>query len=218
MNVDYIQHTGSDLSVVNAARVSFDVESEMEQNDLFGPPELAEKDARLISYLARHEHTSPFNHTFITLRVKAPLFVARQLVKHKFMPWNEISRRYVDSVPEFYWGDLRQAADNVKQGSGGYVGDKQQELTMHEFQRVAEGAINAYLNALDDGICAEQARMILPQNMYTEWYWSGTLGAWADMYKLRIDAHSQKETQEVAAMCGDIIAPLFPVAWKSLVT
>ena len=92
MKVDYIQHCGTDLSVVNAARVSFNKESKI----------IDDKDIKLIKYLANHKHTSPFNHAFLTVRVKAPIFVARQLVKHKFMPWNEVSRRYVDSNPEFY--------------------------------------------------------------------------------------------------------------------
>ena len=108
MNVTYIQHCGSDLSVVNAARVSFDKES-----DFVSDNQLADKDQKLIKYLSDHEHTSPFNHAFLTVRVKAPIFVARQLVKHKFMPWNEISRRYVDSPPEFYNpSPLRQRAED----------------------------------------------------------------------------------------------------------
>ena len=120
MKVDYIQHCGSDLAVVNAARVSFDKESDYAFEHPYYPADsnLWEKDKKLISYLAKHEHFSPFNHTFITVRVKAPIFVARQLVKHEYMPFNEISRRYVSSKPEFYYPDeWRKADTNVKQGS-----------------------------------------------------------------------------------------------------
>lgn len=219
MEVSYIQHVGSDLAVVNAARVSFNKESKLEDDN----ERVGEKDSKLIKYLAKHNHTSPFNHSFITLRVKAPLFVARQLVKHKFMPWNEVSRRYVSDEPEFYVPRVwRKSAANVKQGSSD---EEVVNLRLQGFkeQSIPDG-VGKYLNyslglyddMLEAGVCPEQARMVLPQSMYTEWYWSGTLGAWADMYNLRIDAHAQKETQEIAKMCGDIIAPKFPVAWEAL--
>lgn len=206
IEVTLLDSCGSDLSVVNAARVSFEKVSE----------ELVEKDAKLISYLARHKHTSPFNHCFASFRVKAPIFVARQLVKHKFLPWNEVSRRYVNSEPEFFVPEFwREKADNVKQGSS--------DMEVSEPWKVAGWASNAtnsalfaYNAMLEEGVCPEQARMVLPQNTMTEWIWSGTLGAWADMCRLRLDPHAQKETREVAEKISLRMADQFPVSWDAL--
>lgn len=128
------------------------------------------------------------------------------------MPWNEVSRRYVDGDPEFYWPDhWRKRPDkSVKQGSGEELQlDWEPEFYMHD-------ALRTYDKLLESGVAPEMARMVLPQNMYTEWYWSGTLGAWAKMYKLRIDSHAQKETQEIARQAGEIISPLFSYSWKAL--
>lgn len=233
MEVDYIQHCGSDLTIVNAARVSFDKESKWEtvpqqQGERFWL--LSDKDKKLVHYLADHEHTSPFNHAFITMRVKAPIFVARQLVKHKFMPWNEISRRYVDSEPEFYEPEVwRYKTEDKKQGSSDkgasnialemhYVHHDPQSVngSMRSPKDAREDALIEYRYLIDElDICPEQARMVLPQSMYTEWYWSGTLGAWLDMLKLRLKPDTQQETREVAQMCADIIKPLFPVAYEA---
>lgn len=208
ISVEYIQHCGSDLSVVNAARVSFNKESK----------EFVSKDEGLINYLAKHKHFSPFNHSFITLRIKAPIFVARQLVKHKFMPWNEVSRRYVDDEPEFFFPDYwRKKADNVKQGSS----EESVELTDMWYNSAKVGSENSlawYKSAIDEGICAEQARMMLPQNMMVEWFWSGTLGAYCDMLRLRLDPHTQKESRIVAEKIRGIIEPLFPVSVKALLS
>lgn len=238
MKVDYVNHMGTDLSVVNSARVSFDKESQWENEDemwispfvgevrveMIDPtvtPILSEDDAKLIRFLAKHEHFSPFNHTYITVRVKAPLFVARQLVKHEYMPWNEVSRRYVSSEPEFYIPmGFRKAADNVKQGSSEELIDvaryDRDDGYENWYEESVSISLEAYKEMINMGVCPEQARMVLPQSMYTEWYWSGTLKAFAKMYNLRIDSHSQKETQEIAQQVGEIIAPLFPVAWKAL--
>jgi len=206
MKVDYIQHCGSDLSVVNAARVSFDKES-----DFISDNQLADKDKKLIKYLSDHDHTSPFNHAFLTVRVKAPIFVARQLVKHKFMPWNEISRRYVDSPPEFYNpSPLRQRAEDKKQGSSS-------DTVEYSLNPAYQYAYQCYTNMLADGVCPEQARMVLPQSMYTSYYVTGSLSAFARAYKLRIDKHAQKEIQELAESWNNIIKDLFPVSWKALI-
>jgi thymidylate synthase (FAD) len=204
-SVELIDHSGSDLSVVNAARVSFHKES----------LEFTDKDTKLITYLAKHKHYSPFNHCFMSFRVKAPIFVARQLVKHKFLPWNEVSRRYVDEEPEFYFPEYwRKKADNVKQGSSG----EDSGWTPKCFDRLTatEFCLEEYRDALCSGVCAEQARMILPQNMMTEWIWSGTLGAFAAMCKLRLDQHTQQETREVAQMISNEAVKLYPVSWKAL--
>jgi thymidylate synthase (FAD) len=223
MHVEYIRHCGNDLAVVNAARVSFDKESELEEvfkqvdiNTLGKVQLLKLKDVKLINYLASNKHFSPFNHTFITLRVKAPIFVARQLQKHEYMPWNEVSRRYVDSEPEFYKPVWRKRADNVKQGSGEEFSEKEQHW-INGGEDHNEMSLNYYQWLLDEGVAPELARIILPQSMYTEWYWSGTLKAWAKMYNLRIDPHAQWESRQIAGMCGEVISPLFPVSWKALI-
>lgn len=220
IQVTLIDHMGSDLSVVNAARVSFHKESEFERNEnSYG--HLNVKDEKLVNYLAKHKHTSPFNHAFITMRVKAPIFVARQLVKHKFMPWNEVSRRYVDEEPEFYVPHaFRKKADNVKQGSSETefipeslwsFKDAQEDVIEHSYE-----SVKLYNHLLENEVCAEQARMVLPQNMMTEWIWSGTLGAWCDMLRLRLDPHTQYESRIVAQKAREIIEPLFPVSVKAL--
>ena len=174
----YMDHMGDDLSVVNAARVSFGKISQWPTNDWSYYDEdegvevwdtdktLSERDTKLIKYLANHGHISPFGHAFVSLHVKAPIFVARQLVKHKFLRWNEISRRYVDDEPEFYVPDVwRGRAENVKQGSTGEV--KVPYLVPHEFNRSAR---YEYETLLEAGVCPEQARMVLPQSTMTEWY------------------------------------------------
>ena len=205
----YIDHMGSDLSVVNAARVSFGKKSKW--GGLPMERILNEKDAKLIRYLAKHNHKSPFNHTFVTFHVKAPVFVARQLVKHEYMPWNEISRRYVDDPPDFfkpnYW---RGRAENVKQGSSGEV--RSNANVAYQYAKI-EGL---YKQLLDEGVCPEQARMILPQSMMTEWYWSGTLFAFAKMCGLRLKPDTQAETRVVAEKIEDVMMKLFPVSWEAL--
>lgn len=213
ISVTLIDSCGTDLSVVNAARVSFDKESSYEESRDGLSWELPEKDAKLISYLARHQHTSPFNHAFASFRVKAPIFVARQLVKHKFLPWNEVSRRYVDSEPEFFIPAVwRKKADNVKQGSS----DEPVAMTMDIGRASTAATLETYKYLLKLGVCPEQARMVLPQNTMTEWIWSGTLGAWADMCRLRLDPHAQYETRIVAEQVAKHMQSKFPVAWTAL--
>ena len=202
IDVTYINHMGSDLTVVNAARVSFG-----KSQDSFDD----EKDSRLIRYLARHRHTSPFGHCFASFHVRAPVFVARQLVKHKFLRWNEISRRYVDEEPEFYVPDTwRGRSADKKQGSEGQV------KSNFGIEYYNEKAWQAYDQLLNEGVCPEQARMVLPQSMMTEWYWSGSLDALADMCHLRCKPDTQAETREVAELVEDQMMNLFPVSWEAL--
>ena len=208
----YIDHMGSDLSVVNAARVSFGKNSEWMPRIHYGEElVLKPKDARLIRYLAKHNHKSPFNHTFATFHVKAPVFVARQLVKHEYMPWNEISRRYVDSEPEFYVPEVwRGRSEDKKQGSEGEV---KTNANVPYFNTTLLGV---YIQLLDEGVAPEQARMVLPQSMMTEWYWSGTLFAFAKMCGLRLKEDTQAETRIVAEKIEDVMIKLFPVSWEAL--
>ena len=206
----YIDHMGTDLTVANAARVSFGKSSEMEENT-WGPPSLKTKDAKLISYLAKHKHMSPFGHCFASFHVKAPVFVARQLVKHKFLRWNEISRRYVDDEPEFYEPKFwRGRSLDKKQGSEGHmIVMLDQELQWHR-------QLTTYKKLLADGVAPEMARMVLPQSMMTEWYWSGSLDAFADMCNLRCKPDTQAETRLVADIISGKMIHLFPVSWEAL--
>ena len=206
----YIDHMGNDLTVANAARVSFGKTSEME-DDAWGPPKLKAKDAKLIRYLAKHKHISPFGHCFASFHVKAPIFVARQLVKHKFLRWNEISRRYVDDEPEFYVPDVwRGRSADKKQGSEGVVNLELPLLAAHVT------AVEQYEELLDAGVAPEQARMVLPQSTMTEWYWSGSLDAFADMCRLRCKSDTQLETRMVANGISNKMLELFPVSWWEL--
>jgi thymidylate synthase (FAD) len=207
----YIDHMGSDLSVVNAARVSFGKKSHWEFDSLESG--LLEKDAKLIKYLAKHKHLSPFGHAFASFHVKAPIFVARQLVKHKFLRWNEISRRYVDDEPEFYQPDVwRGRSEDKKQGSEGAV-----DVTHFMLQDAYEAAYYGYKELVhNDLVAPEQARMVLPQSTMTEWYWSGSLDAFASMCKLRCASDTQYESRIVADQISDVMRDLFPVSWDAL--
>jgi thymidylate synthase (FAD) len=218
ISVTLLDHSGSDLSVVNAARVSFAKESAYEESgDLYVGDislKLAEKDEKLIAYLAKHRHKSPFNHAFMSFRVKAPIFVARQLVKHEYLPWNEVSRRYVTDEPEFYFPEYwRKAADNVKQGSS----EEAVEFDLFDPKSSTLCALLDYQEMIREGVCPEQARMVLPQNMMTEWIWSGTLYAFAKMCVLRLDSHTQKETRQVAEAIDKEAEVLYPTSWHQLV-
>jgi thymidylate synthase (FAD) len=206
----YIDHMGNDLTVANAARVSFGKTSEME-DDPWGPPRLKAKDDKLIRYLAKHKHISPFGHCFASFHVKAPIFVARQLVKHKFLRWNEISRRYVDDEPEFYVPDTwRGRSADKKQGSDGVSHPPLWlDSTMNQ-------VLDLYDQMIHDGVAPEQARMVLPQSTMTEWYWSGSLDAFADMCRLRCASDTQYETRLVADNINEKMATLFPVSWDAL--
>jgi thymidylate synthase (FAD) len=209
----YIDHMGSDLSVVNAARVSFGKKSSMYENR-FGVWHLEERDVKLIKYLAKHKHTSPFGHAFASFHVKAPIFVARQLVKHKFLRWNEISRRYVDDEPEFYVPEVwRGRSADKKQGSSGVV-----DLDGYDDWTYNQSCLAMYNDLLADGVAPEQARMVLPQSTMTEFYWSGSLDAFAAMCNLRLKEDTQYESRLVAQQISEKMSELFPVSWASLVT
>lgn len=227
IQVTYLNHMGSDLDVVNAARVSFAKESDWVRSVLLpGSYNLSEADQKLIKYLADHEHWSPFAHCSVSFRVKAPIFVARQLVKHTVgFAWNEVSRRYVDDEPEFYFPEVwRKRSESAKQGSSEEEVDLAPIESMFNEdgnclffpKEVTISCLETYEALLDMGVCPEQARMILPQNTMTEWVWTGSLYAWARMCHLRLDSHTQKETQEVAKLINDKLSSLYPVSWKAL--
>jgi thymidylate synthase (FAD) len=217
-----MDHMGSDLTVVNAARVSFgkeshavawadyDYENKARCGDLIAI--LDPKDQKLIRYLAKHNHISPFGHCFASFHVKAPVFVARQLVKHSFLRWNEVSRRYVDDEPEFYTPDVwRGRSADKKQGSEGVV---ESNANMLYYNTMSLGLYN---QLLDEGVAPEMARMTLPQSTMTEWWWSGSLDAFARMCNLRLPSDTQYETRVVAEQVSKVLGDLFPVSWASLV-
>jgi thymidylate synthase (FAD) len=222
---------GSDLTVANAARVSFDKESEWNINEyeeqylensrtVIRQPifSLKEGDKKLINFLARENHWTPFGHCSLQFRIKAPIFVARQLGKHQIgLTWNEVSRRYVDSEPEFYFPEKwRKKNPDKKQGS---YDDEFVDLKFAEEcqpKAVVNMCRELYHAMIDMEVCAEQARMILPQNMYTEWYWSGTLFAFARVCRLRLKKDTQKETRDIADQINNLTEKHFPISWKAL--
>jgi thymidylate synthase (FAD) len=201
MEVELIDKMGSDLTVVNAARVSFGKNKEM----------FEASDEKLISFLAKHNHWSPFAHCSVQFRIKAPIFVARQLVKHQVgLSWNEISRRYVDYEPEYYIPTLfRKRAKDKKQGSSN-------ETIEYDIADTIKNANTTYNDMLDKGIAPELARMVLPQNMMTEWYWTGSLYAFARVCELRCAEDTQEETRIIANSIDVFCNEEFPYSWKYL--
>ena len=210
MKVTLVDSMGSDLSVVNAARVSFGKTH----------TELTEGDKKLIRYLAKHGHWTPFGHATLSFHVEAPIFVARQLVKHQVgLVWNEVSRRYVDYEPEYWMPEVwRGKPTDKKQGS--------REETIEWLDREvrvgtavrqsSEASAVLYRNMLDVGVAPEQARMVLPQNTYTEWYWTGSLYAFARVCNLRCQPDAQLETQEVCEEINSLSQEKFTVSWEAL--
>jgi thymidylate synthase (FAD) len=221
MKAELIDSMGSDLSVVNAARVSFDKESEWDVDydcgSIVGRNVLHENDAELISYLAKHDHWTPFAHTSISLRMQAPVPIRTQCFKHKQgLVENEESRRYISGKPTVYTPKTFRSAptNGAKQGSGGAhpkSGDWR-----YAYRNWTERSVALYEEMIADGVCPEQARFVLPQGCEVQWIWTGNLYAFANFYLKRTDPHAQKEIQDLARMVGDIIEPLFPVSWKAL--
>ena len=219
MEVEYKDHMGNDLSVANAARVSFGKQTKSLEiypttidGNLVTIPFTNVKDRHLIEYLAKHDHWTPFAHTSITFYIKSPIFIARQLGKHQVgLVWNEISRRYVSSEPEFYLPqEWRLAAKDKKQGS------LDETIEYDDAIQVQEIALQHYQSMLEKGIAPEQARMVLPQSTYTEWYWTGSLYAFARVCKLRLQPDAQKETRYIAQLISDRCDQLFPISWAVL--
>lgn len=215
MKAVLIDTMGDDMRVCDAARTSFHKTSK-EYTE--------EQNHKLIQYLAEHKHYSPFGHCFASFHVKAPIFVARQLVKHKFLRWNEVSRRYVDDEPDFFepfaW---RRKSKDKKQGSEGvhtmeYSTELDKGISLREWKyTLEEDALQLYNVMIEQGVAPEQARMILPQSTNTEWYWSGSLDAFADMCKLRLKKDTQEETRHIANQISTQMQSKFPVSWKALI-
>ena len=207
MKVEHIDHMGNDDSVVNAARVSFAKQADQYTED---------QNARLIKYLARHNHWTPFAHAFVTLRFKAPIAIHAQCVKHQIgFAMNTVSRRYVSDKPELFIPDFRLAPEgSVKQGSGEVHPDNAHWQVNYE--DLMNKAVDLYLMMIDGDVAPEQARFVLPQGVMTEWVWSGSLQAWARFYTQRIDPHAQQEIQYLAREVDKIVGALYPVAWDAL--
>jgi thymidylate synthase (FAD) len=231
--VEYVSHMGDDLTVVNAARVSFAKESEWVYEESGDPPygnaikpyakKLSDRDRKLIDYLAKHNHWTPFAHPQITFRVKAPIFIRTQLFKHKVgIVENEISRRYVTADPQFYTPFWRAApTDGAKQGSSGFLFDNEKgeqdaiqlDNKYHEF---IEQSTTLYKKLIDMGVAPEQARGVLPQSAYTEWWWTGSLSAFSRVCRLRSEEGAQWEVREYAGAFSTILNDLYPYCWKKL--
>jgi thymidylate synthase (FAD) len=213
IKVEFIDKMGSDISVVNAARVSFNKKSDFNEDGSF-----KEGDEKLIAFLARENHWTPFGHASLSFHIKAPIFVARQLVKHTVgLVWNEVSRRYVDSEPEIFYPDnWRKKNEDKKQGSHE---DQFVDVSFGDDCSIyasCQIAAATYKSLLASGVCAEQARMVLPQSTMTEWYWSGSLHAFARVCNLRCKKDTQKETRDVANQIDEIAKEHFPISWRYL--
>jgi thymidylate synthase (FAD) len=235
MKAEYIDHLGTDLTVVNSARVSMNKESDWEYDllvcgdgaDSFSK-ELSTKDTKLVKYLATYNHWTPFSHVMVTMRETVPIFIARQRFKHMVgFTYNEVSRRYVDDDPEFYYPEeWRSRPDgSVKQGSGDDIVETMilkndvewwSDGVDNLYQQHCRSSLELYNSMIDANIAPEQARMVLPQSMYTSYYVTGSLAAWARAYKQRIDPHAQKEIRDLAIQWNNIIEPLYPVCWSAL--
>jgi thymidylate synthase (FAD) len=218
-HVLYVDHMGSDLSVVKAAKVSFSNDQGIQEfltNEAVVGTNMKSHEG-LINYLAKHGHWTPFGHTSITLRMKAPLPIRTQCFKHKqgFVE-NEESRRYISSKPEYFLPTFRKAVEKKKQGSGEDFTSGAMLCEQEIYKRHMEHCIHMYEAALAADICEEQARFYLPQGMMVNWYWTGSLAAFARFYALRIDSHAQKEIQELAQEVSNIIKVLYPVSWTAL--
>lgn len=207
--IELLDHMGDDLAVVNAARVSMHKESLT----------LCDNDEKLIRYLAKHKHWTPFAQVQFKFRISMPIFVARQYFRHQVgLLRNETSRRYVDNPPEFWNpnGAWRGRAEHVKQGSGGLLDDMDQLLAQADYNIVMNQATISYKNMIERGVCPEQARAVLPQSMMTEFIETGSLAAYARIYGLRTDPHAQKEIQDYALVIGEHIEKIVPVSWAAL--
>lgn len=205
-NVELLETFGSDLTVVNAARVSLGKHVD----------EFTEKDAKLIKYLADHEHTSPFFHPQARFRLKMPIWMAREWFRHTIgFARNEVSRRYVDDEPSFHIPIFRSRAPNKKQGSKDDIHVHSEEFQEH-LQVQCGNALAAYNVMLTHGIAPEQARMVLPQNMMTEFIETGSLAAYARLCHLRMGPDAQKEIQEVAHDVSECLRTAFPHSWSTL--
>jgi thymidylate synthase (FAD) len=218
IKVELLDSMGTDLDVVNAAKVSFSKESEWEVTDKFGNYKLADKDTKLINYLATHDHWTPFAHTALKFRVAAPVPIRTQCFKHKIgMVENEESRRYISTTPEIFMPEFfrTKPEGSIKQGSGD--SHPRSYFWLNEYKEITDKVVDLYLEMLADGVCPEQARFVLPQGAIVNWIWTGNLVSFANFYTKRTDPTAQKEVRMVAELVGKEVEKVFPVSWKALV-
>ena len=210
-SVELLHSMGDDLMVVNAARVSFDKESKF----------FTAGDGKLIQYLAKHDHVSPFFHPQIQFRVKMPIFVAREWYRHQIgFSRNEVSRRYVDSTPECWVPNadsLRERDPKLKQGSKATI-IANSEVVHSWISGHTDNSVALYEQLLEQGVAPEIARTVLPQSMYTEFIETGSLAAYARLYKLRTCPEAQREIQAYAQAIGTILVEKFPFSWAALIS
>lgn len=223
--IELLDVFGNDLTVVNAARVSFNKESEFEPiRDGYGDAakvvghRLSAKDQSLIEYLAQNNHVTPFFHPQLRFRIKMPIYIVREWYRHTVgFARNEVSRRYVTFEPEFFVPcELRKRDANVKQGSSSEIHERNDEL-LSNIRKINHKALELYNYLLEQGVCPEQARGVLPQSMYTEFVETASLAAYARLANLRLDNSAQKEIREYAGLLSCIVEKLFPVSWRALV-
>lgn len=215
MKAEYIAHMGSDNFVANVARVSFGIPGGFDEL----PEGYTEKKRDgLIEYLAAHNHWTPFAHPMVCMRLQAPVPIRTQCFKHKVgFVENEESRRYISTTPELFVPDeFRNAPEgNAKQGSSGT--HSKSDFWKDQYQDICRAAIAVYDAMILDKVAPEQARMVLPQGCEVNWIWTGSLAAWARVYKQRSDPHAQQEIRELSQEIDEVIRPLFPVSWSKLV-
>jgi len=216
IKVELLDWMGTDLDVVNAAKVSFSKESKWKED--MGPLQLEDKDKKLINYLAKHDHWTPFAHTALKFRVAAPVPIRTQCFKHKIgMVENEESRRYIFTTPEIFVPEFFRSKPegSIKQGSGDE--HKDSEYWIEQYKQATTFSVNTYLRMLNDNVCPEQARFILPQGAIVNWIWTGNLVSFANFYNKRTDKNAQREVQVVAELVGKELERIFPVSWLALV-
>lgn len=216
IKVELLDSMGDDLDVCNAARVSFAKETQWAAMEA-GEGMLAAGDIKLINYLAKHDHWTPFAHTALKFRVSAPVPIRTQCFKHKIgMVENEESRRYISSTPEIYIPEFFRSKPegSIKQGSGEKHTDSEYWIDQYRMQTKASVAL--YNRMLADGVCPEQCRFILPQGAIVNWIWTGNLVSFANFYNKRTDPNAQREVQVVAELVGKEVERIFPVSWKAL--
>lgn len=204
----YVDHMGSDLTVVNSARVSFGKSKD----------KLDDKDTKLINYLAKHKHFTPFEHVQLSVKIDCPLYIRSQIHRHRTFSYNEISRRYTEENLRFFIPEYRKQHKKSKQCSDGEMSDVENGILFDTTKELHRECLRIYNNMIDMGVAREQARGILPQNLMTEFYMTGNLRNWIQFLVLRLDSHAQAEAQTIANDVQAIIQDKFPESAKALFT
>ncbi len=205
--LEYIDHMGSDDSILRAARVSY-----YNDNEIYAP----ERDEKLLHYLIDHNHTSPLEHTAVTFMVKCPLFIRSQWQRHRMASYNEVSRRYTSEEIDFYIPPTLRVQDtkNRQASIGEYIGDVDFSGLIKEYDNTC---YRLYQAMLDQNVARELARMVLPQNLYTRFYYTANLHSILHFYRLRADEHAQPEIQVYAKAISSIMSELYPITWKAVI-